>query len=187
MVSATGSSNFHDQPRSVTWSIAVVIKAGWHARPSIFVAGIACWARHTGGTARASMRAEPWLIGMVLTDPSATIAMDAFHRLHFRRQISSCPTSFSRQARLPRRRHRSGCRRSPFPWKAGRRVGTDSHPPHSHNVHARWHLSSKEQNVLLAQFDPRGKLHAKVFRNCVAFRLVRAGSQKFKTRRFAAH
>ena len=111
--------------------------------------------------------------------------MDAFHRLHLRRLISpwlATRRPFSRPARLSRRRHRSGCRRSPFPPIVGCRVGTDNYPPHSHNVHARWHLSSKERNVLPAQFDPRGKKHATVFRNCVAFGLVRAGSQKFKMR-----
>src|ERR1700722_1628502 len=89
MGSGIGSSNFRDQPRSMTQSI-VVVKTGCHSWRSNFVAGIARWARHTGGTARAGMRAEPWLIGMVLTDPSATIAMEAFHRLYFRRLISSC-------------------------------------------------------------------------------------------------
>ena len=64
----------------MTRDIVAVIKAGWHARRIILVAGIARWARHAGGAARARMGAEPWLIGMVLTDPSATITTDAFHR-----------------------------------------------------------------------------------------------------------
>ena len=80
MGSGIGSSNSRDQPRSLITRHIVVVKAGWHSWRSIFVAGIARWARHPGTAARARMRAEPWLIGMVLTDPSATIAMDAFHR-----------------------------------------------------------------------------------------------------------
>ena len=74
----------HGQPRSVTRSIVVVIEAGWHARRSIFVAGIARRAGHTGGAARARMRTEPRLIRMVLAHPSAAITMDAFHRRSFR-------------------------------------------------------------------------------------------------------
>jgi hypothetical protein len=73
------SSNFRE-PRSVTRGIAVIIKAGWHARRSIFVAWIARWARQTGAAASARMGAEPWLIRMVLAHPSAIVTPDALHR-----------------------------------------------------------------------------------------------------------
>jgi hypothetical protein len=53
-----------------------------HLRRSLFVGHVALSARHAGATAAASVLAFPWLLRVVLTNPSAIFANEAFHRLH---------------------------------------------------------------------------------------------------------